>query len=325
MKSSPSSDEPIAIVSKTPTSGKKLVQARLPFKILSGSEPPCEAPPCDEFPTAATPSDPNTPTTTKDHPNRKRKQSILADETERAAKINRRSSNDTDTVIIEANQEQNGGGESSSVKKANKNANINANISNAEEKDSKPKAKRSLNVQESQPATTRSRRSDSEHFQIKLPIPKKSKDSRKKNKKSNKSTVDDMAMDVNDDEKSGSDCEVVGTDESDEKASDKSGNVVENEDNMDGADELNESEMLDESINDSFDPSTPDNLNVTPKQLQRRAESEKKMLERKLDREERERLKKQERDEKGEFFAPPNPEIRAQLIYYYIFRRTTQA
>lgn len=321
MKSSPKSEDVANTTeSKTPTSAKKLVQARLPFKSLSGCEPPNNATNNAATISATTTTiTVNTPTDPKGSTNRKRKQPAPTDDVVRAAKINRRSQGDDDIVLVSSSIAESKGDDISVVHDQNDGIQTagcsdtfksieNTKIDN-NPKSERPKSKRLLNKMEAESeasSANRARRSaNSDHFQIKLPMTKKAKGASKKGKVSRKLS-DDVPMDVDDNEIDGEKlddtAECVVLDETSESLS-LSGSEGHNKSELNDndsktTDELNESIVLDESY-DADNPSTPDNRKMTPKQLQRRADSEKKLLDRKFEREERERLKKLERDEKG--------------------------
>lgn len=318
MKSSPKSDDvPKTSESKTPTSARKLVQARLPFKTLGGSEPPLDTTSNNDISTASTTSEIVTPTSAK---GRKRKQTLSIDENERAPKMNRRNTNDGDVSVVASgdklesendvsvDHKQNVEAESSSITN-----NTSENSGSNDDDEKRPRAKRSMNTMQTKEPNKSRKSTDSEHFQIKLPMTKKAK----KNKMKTKIMADDVvSMDVDDNENDDNDCEIVDADESNVKntsttSSDAGAKSEDSDkDSMDAqlnesrllneSSILNDSNMLDESI-DLSDENNPTTPKITPKQLNRRVESEKKLLERKREREERERLKKLERDEKGIF------------------------
>lgn len=303
--------------SKTPASAKKLVQARLPFKTLGGSEPPIDA--ANSIATASATTMNNiavTPTNARGNLSRKRKPTTTIDDSERAAKINRRSQSDDDILLVTSSEvesdhdhiavvnELNDGIQSAGCSDTAKTSENTCNDDNS--KTQTPRARRSLNIKDAQPeASNKSRRAaNADHFQIKLPMPKKAKGALKKAKIPKKAS-DDMAMEVDDDEHDDKSEVAADNDEAHERSGNSSLSSSEAQDKPELSgneskctDELNESVVLDESF-DSNNPSTPDNRKMTPKQLQRRADSEKKLLEKKLERDERERLKKLERDEKG--------------------------
>lgn len=317
MKSSPKSEDVANTTeSKTPASAKKLVQARLPFKTLGGSEPPIDA--ATSIATASATTINNiavTPTNARGNVSRKRKPPTTIDDSERAAKINRRSQSDDDILLVSSSEvepdhdhiavvnELNDGIQSAGCSDTVKTNEHTCNDDNS--KSQTPRARRSLNIKDAQPeASNRSRRAaNADHFQIKLPMPKKAKGALKKAKIPKKAS-DDMAMEVDDDEHDDKSEKSANNEEHEQSGnSSLSSSEAQDKPELSGnesksTDELNESVVLDESF-DSTQPSTPDNRKMTPKQLQRRAESEKKLLEKKLERDERERLKKLERDEKG--------------------------
>lgn len=322
MKSSPKSDElPKAIESKTPTSARKLVQARLPFKTLGGCEPPVDTSTNNDISTASITNEVITPTRS----NRKRKQTLTEDENVRAAKVNRRNTNDEDISAVTKSDKLESEHDVSVDHKQKDDAQSSSTTNNTNEKTGtdegegkkKSRAKRSLNTMQSQEPIKSRKSTDPEHFQIKLPMTKRGKKSKKPKKPAD--DVQPMDLDVDDDKNDDSECELIEDDGPNQKNTSKSSSDdggaksedIDTESN--DADELNESHCLDSSIrNDSsildssidvLNESNPTTPKMTPKQLQRRVDSEKKILEKKQEREERERLKKLERDEKGTFFS----------------------
>lgn len=315
MKSSPKPDEtPPSTGSKTPASGRKLVQARLPFKTLSGSEPPFT--PLNE--TAAAVGAvvaPITNGTTAVSENRKRKQntSITQEDGVRAPKINRKDDNDDDIILISTETMEascdltvNDIKDDKNDEQFNRSSESKENICLDDDDDAKnesitldsddddavddtkktPKAKQSLSFAEPKSETRKSKRiSDANLIKIKLPMTKKAKEAAKKTKKQKKS-------------------------ESNEEKSSESGT----DDKMDepSTSKADESELDDSVFEEDFDksimnisivsnaslcddPSTPVNQTLTPRQLQRKADSEKKALERHNAKIERERKLQEEK------------------------------
>lgn len=277
MKSSPKSSEiPPSTESKTPASSKKLVQARLPFKTLGGSEPPLSI----EIETSETVLA-NTLTPVTD--NRKRKQ-ITDDDDIRSAKLNRC---ENDITFEEVNE--------SAV--------------------NKPKARQSLEF-----LPRKSKRTSDGLITIKLPK------IAKKNKKIHSGTNNDVQVETNKQELEAN----VNSKETppiEEKVS------VEQDDSSDDDENENpDTKILEDSVvsNVSDQCSTPNNHRLTPKQLQKRLESEKKKQEKEMarlererklqeekelrqrEKEERELQKKREREEKGTYIQ--------NSIFYLIFQ-----
>lgn len=347
MKSSPKLDNsPQSTASKTPSSSKKLVQARLPFKALSGSEPPVTTVSDDAI---------IADSTTKATENRKRKLPT-PDDGARAPKINRL--NETNSIVdnddlltsetMEASidltidevktkddvnktvNDQSFSRNSESKENVNENVDVNetnkskidesmgtdCDVSLVDSDSEGPKAKQSLEFSGRRSGTRKSKRLAEENLiKIKLPMKKKSK----KDKKLKKSQENDDSVNVND---SIVDNEEIGDEAKPEDNEAKSSTSSDH-------DQTNDKSVLDESIvstsnSDDLDdkvvlPSTPNAQNITPKQVLRRAESEKKQLEKQRAKEERERklqeeremrqrqkeeqleMKKKEREEKGKF------------------------
>lgn len=345
MKSSPKPDEtPISAGSKTPASGKKLVQARLPFKTLSGSEPPL-TPSTNETSTAAIEL-PTTPNETKPMPaSRKRKQTttITSDEV-RAPKIKKDLNNDDDLILVSSetietscdltvndndnDNDKNSDDEDRFNRSSESKENVcleneivisdteNENVETIENDTKKtPKAKQSLSFTEPKSETRKSKRiSDVNSFKIKLPPTKKAKEAAKKSKKQRKSehkedgSSSDDKTDSDESKKQRKTTETMDTDgpASTSKHDDSifDDNIVDEASDFDKS-QLNNSIVSNVSLCD--DPKTPNNQKLTPKQLQRKAESEKKALERQRAKIERDRKiqeekmqKQREREEKEE-------------------------
>lgn len=247
MKSSPSADES----SPSTVNGKKLRQARLPFKTLSGCTPPSDK-------IAATTE------------GRKRKLSESnGDDDIRAPKQNRKEVeiNLLSSETLDSSIEYNAALKSKSESKENV-VSIDLDDSLSDASSSEPNAKRRLNMGES---------SSEELITIKLPMGKKNKENGKKSKKPTKSNEDDKSVE-----------ELLP-------------NNVKKDSDTDEDDDLDKSNVMNDSLI-SYDgedvPGTPNNETMTPRQLARRAESEKKLAERQKAKQEREEQRKREREEK---------------------------
>lgn len=328
MKSSPKpGDVPPSTGSKTPASGKKLVQARLPFKTLGGSEPPLT--PTNETSNAAL-----TNTLTPVAANRKRKQNTLKDDGVRAPKFNRCEPKTHDDIILETSEAMElsnetpiviyDGADSKTALNRSSESKENVCISDDDDDDdddsadeskivdnqneivekvestkSTSKAKQSLEFDDNKPEPRKSKRNDL--IKIKLPMSKKAKVAAKKAKKQKKvdpnaqtdneaqaeeaDTVDDVDVDMGiedqtDDVNTSSVNECVSIEEDDVKPSENA---------------LNDSILS----NASEQSLTPAKHPLTPRQLQKRIESEKKKLEKDQAKLDREQQKKREREEKG--------------------------
>lgn len=342
MKSSPKSNEmPPSTGSKTPASGKKMIQARLPFKSLGGSVPP--------FPSTNDTSD-TPPSAATDHRKRKQTDDAQIDDGIRGAKLNRCGNISLETnEIMELSNDvpsENDAENGSKLTKANHTSESKENVcdvkrtademdltddcivTDSEEAPIEPKAKQSLDFEKKPSDSRKSKRSESSLITIKLPMPKKSKESTKKQKKHKKTSndavqngsekeeaeaeeemnVDEAATTVTGKQHEDKQPEIENTMEVDAPTTSADQEVVEHSKSS-GDDEGN---VLNDSIvsNPPEKCSTPTNLKLTPKQVQRRLESEQKKREkeqarlereRKLQREkeEKELQKKRERDEKG--------------------------
>lgn len=308
MKSSPRNETPLSSTgSKTPASGKKLVQARLPFKTLGGSEPPLSVT-NDASETSSTATD-----------NRKRKPNDDASKENgiRAAKQNRCEYKSGDIISLETSEIME----------------LSNDIDNHGEKDPEsathePKAKQSLDFEKKHSESRKSKRtSESNLIMIKLPMTKKSKETKaKKVKKQKKTTNNDVQKEKEEEEESKD--EAVTTEEEEEGEEDQPS--TERIVDVNASTTLPEQEIVDHGKSSSNDEgselndsvvsnpseqcSTPANHKFTPKQMQRRLESEKKKQEKEQARLERERKlqeekemrqrekelqKKREREEKG--------------------------
>lgn len=323
MKSSPNSDELASSAElKTPTNGKKLVQARLPFKTLSGSEPPKSI--GNETISTASPAD-DAIIPSVENSNRKRKQhsTVFPGEGIRAPKINRVENSSDDIILIttetmesscdlsiadEVNENQLNHSESKEnvcVDNNNTSAAMNeiilldSDVENDIEQQKESKAKLSLDFNETPTENRRSKRvQDADMIKIKLPISKKAKEAAKKAKKQkkNESNENDVKQLENaSDDKMKKEKPSTSQSNTDEETGNDASSI---------ANESLDTSMLNISLtsNASNEPSTPNSKLLTPKQTpksQRRAESEKKLLEKQREREERERLRKLEREEKG--------------------------
>lgn len=327
MKSSPKTSElPPSTASKTPASGKKLIQARLSFKALGGSEPPVSAQ-NDTSETALATSKTLTPVMD----NRKRKQNTSASKEDglRAAKINRSEFKNSDVVVLETNEIMElsndvptGNGTESNTKtgmpsrKSESKENVCLDKSTVDEIElsddsdeaesvtNEPKAKQSLEFGGKRLESRKSKRlSDPVLIQIKLPISKKAKDAAKKKAKKQKKTESDVQMEAD---------KLSDTEENMDMEASASTVEEENlEHNQSSGDEdLDECVLNESAVSNVSDKCLTPSNKLTPKQIQRRVESEKKKQEkeqaklereRKLQREkeERELQKKREREEKG--------------------------
>lgn len=321
MKSSPKSNEiPLSAGSKTPASGKKLVQARLPFKTLGGSEAP--------FSVTNDTSD----ATSLAADNRKRKPNDDASNENgiRAAKLNRSDNISLETSeILELSNDFPTESETANGKKfikADHTSESKENVCDAKHTPDKmdltgdddeidlegethePKAKQSLDFERKHLETRKSKRiNESSLIKIKLPMTKKAKEAKakKKVKKHKKTTNDDAAQsEIEEDEAKGATTE---EDEDEEEDTNTERNV-----DVNVSTTMAELEIVDHSKADSHDEgselndsvvsipseqcSTPTNHKLTPKQMQRRLESEKKKLEKEQARLERERKLQEEKE-----------------------------
>lgn len=316
MKSLPKSNEmPPSTGSKTPASGKKLVQARLPFKTLGGSEPPI---------TATNETSETAPITPKTD-SRKRRQSAAATKEDgvRAAKVNRSDNEDpvvlvtTETMDISndlpSDTELDNCARSTLSHNSESKENVcvdkidadAATLNDGHNEIAKtetyaPKAKQSLEFEEERSEPRRSKR-DTSLITIKIPMGKKSK----KAKKLKKSEQNAAKNEVTPEETENEPQDISLVEDAEEASTSKENDLISDVEELD-ASTLNESILS----NVSEQCTTPANHKITPKQMQRRIESEKKKLEkeqarvdreRKLQREkdERESQKKREREEKG--------------------------
>lgn len=350
MKSSPKSNEmPPSTGSKTPASGKKLVQARLPFKTLGGSEPPFTATndTSDPVLTAANMLIP-------DADNRKRKQSTVTakDDGVREPKLNRLDCDINDDVILvtteamELSCDVPSGNDAENGAKCvlNRNSESKENVymdkscddviasvddSRSEEDaigDSEPvshisKAKQSLEFS-GERLEKRKKRSDTSRITIKLPMSKKSKKAKRAKKSDLIGSISNIAP--NEDELPLETDMEVDADPNDVSVWESIVDDSENEEVRD-ADELNQS-ALDDSIlsNGSEHCSTPASHKLTPKQIQRRLESEKKKQEKEQARIDRERKLQEEKElrqrEKADKELQKKREREEKGKHAYIFR-----
>lgn len=329
MKSSPKSNEmPVSTGSKTPASGKKLVQARLPFKSLGGSVPP--------FSATNDTSEASSLAVSVD--NRKRRPNDV-DDTIRAAKLNRSDCKSSDNISLEAHEimeiscdetTENDTETGSNLVKvshtseskenvcvgkrsADENDQIDVDRSETDHEDAtlEPKAKQSLDFEKKSSESRKSKRTnESSLIKIKLPISKKSKDAAKKMKKQKKMTNDDIQNEMETDETEAEKPNEKAA--ADTNAQDDQQPDTENDMEVDVSAVLTEKEAieLDKSksdddgnvLNDSVvsNPpeqcATPTNHKLTPKQNQRRLESEKKKQEKEQARLERERKQQEEKE-----------------------------
>lgn len=330
MKSSPkSNDMPPSAGSKTPASGKKMVQARLPFKTLGGSEPPSN----DTSDTVLATANTLTPVTD----NRKRKQSATETKADgiRATKINRRVLDSSDDIFLESTEamesdlsaetETENGTKTMLSRNSESKENVCVGKSDAdgatysdscseplekvENANPAPKAKHSLEFDGERPEARKSKRNESS-IRIKLPIGKKMKKTKKQKKVDrNDLTENEVSLE----EGKPQDIDAV-EDMNVEEDADADADADETSSSM-GSDDEESNHIREKSLlNDSLLSSTSDQCltpaKMTPKQLQRRIESEKKKEEKELAKLERERKlqeekeqrqlqKKREREEKG--------------------------
>lgn len=330
MKSSPRSiDMASSTGSKTPASGKKLVQARLPFKTLGGSEPPV----------AATNDASNTNIITANalNPdNRKRKQNSSASKEDgiRAAKLNRCEQNDdvcletTEAMELSndtpASEEKDSDAKPLSRKSESKEnvcvdensaddtipaENANETADEDESAAHSPKAKQSLDFEEKRTELRKSKKaSESGLITIKLPLTKKAKAAIKKGKKPKQSESDVQTKEE--------EAPPPHTEVCDEPTKMDASLTTMEEDEPDYNESMDDENLNDSTMNDSAvldvseHSSTPASHKLTPKQIEKRVESEKKKQEKERVRIERERKlqeernkrelqKKREREEKG--------------------------
>lgn len=339
MKSSPRSNEiPLSAGSNTPASGKKLMQARLPFKTLGGSEPP----------SSVTNDATDTSSLATDNRKRKPNDDTSNEDGIRAAKLNRCEYKSGDNISLETNEimelsndipTENG----TKFTKANHTSESKENVCDVkhtpdeidrtddhgdiddESATHTPKAKQSLDFEKKHSELRKSKRTnDSNLITIKLPMTKKSKEAKaKKLKKQKKMAIDDDQSEMEkEEEKEEVKEEMAATTE--EEDEEEPSNVDVSTINVSTT--MAEQKIVGQSISGSHDDgnelndsvvsnpaeqcSTPTNHKLTPKQMQRRLESEKKKqekeqarLERELkiqrEKEEKELQKKREREEKG--------------------------
>lgn len=350
MKSSPKANEvPLSTESKTPASGKKLVQARLPFKTLGGSVPP--------FSTTNDTSDTSSLATAAAD-NRKRRQNDDDDDKIRAAKLNRSDFKSGGNISLEANEileissdvpAGNDATTGSKLMKVDHTSESKENVcvvkgdadeiaengdrSGTDDEDAthEPKAKQSLDFEKKHTESRKSKRtSESSLIKIKLPMSKKSKELAKKHKKHKKTDDVQNEMEIDEAEEKKPDETPV----TDEKTKEDKQPEAENNMEVDATSVLTEQEVREQSKSNSDDDegnvlndsvvsnpaeqcATPTNHKLTPKQMQRRVESEKKKQEkeqarlererklqeekemRQREKEEKELQKKREREEKG--------------------------
>lgn len=307
MKSSPKVE-----VSPTNTaSGKKLIQARLPFKSLGGASPVTSV------------VEPN------QSESRKRKLTLTDDDGARAAKLNRKSGvknvvdEDVPTIDLLATESMEASCDLNIVQKVNKenvfvekkdggdevkvNGQRNGSEVDGEQSDepisaedslsaSSPKAKKCLDMGDGQPNGQRkSKRIKEEKEKIMIKLPMNKKQTAKKAKKADKSKLSE----VTDDEEKGTDNDTSIVEPTASSSSlDKDDDTDEDTSILD----ISMSSAVDSparvSLNDSIISltKTPTLQKLTPKQLMKKADSEKKMLERQRAKEERERKIQEEKD-----------------------------
>lgn len=330
MKSSPRNETPPSTGSKTPASGKKLVQARLPFKALGGSEPP--------FSVANEVSE----TSSLAADNRKRKPNDDAKEDGiRAAKQNRCEYKRGDNITLEtsevlelsndvpvANETENGAklAKTNHTSESKENVCVGKNspdkIDLSDDHDEmdpesaaqEPKAKQSLDFEKKHSEPRKSKRTnESSLITIKLPMTKKSKEAKaKKGKKQKKTNNDDVQKEMEQDEAKDEAAETATTEDEDEAERQEDQPNGERNVDVNASTTMPEQEIVDggkcssndeeSELNDSVvtNPSeqcsTPTANKLTPKQMQRRLESEKKKQEKEQARLERERKLQEERE-----------------------------
>lgn len=352
MKSSPKAgDTPPLTGTKTPVSGKKLVQARLPFKTLGGSEPPSTTK--NDAPNAALITA-NASAAVTDIRKRKQSSTTTKDDGVRASKLNRCEYESHDEIILETSEamelsndapmmdEMEDEVESALNRSSESKENIctdeeiadkathadsrNDAVEKVESAKLTPKAKQSLEFEEKKPEPRRSKRTN-DLIKIKLPMTKKAKIAAKRPKKQKDSTPsvqpsnEDSIVENNPDNTDVTDVDVdmeEPTDDVTESLANES-TLISDDDEDPSESVLNKSCNLNDSLlsNVSEQNATPAKLALTPKQLQRRLESEKKKqekdrarIERELklqrEKEERELQKKREREEKGKIFLFKN-------------------
>lgn len=368
MKSSPRLNEtPLSTGSKTPAGGKKLVQARLPFKTLGGTEPPLIV---SNDTSETSLADAHTLTPTVDNRKRKQNDSIRNGDGVCGAKLNACEYKSSENIPLESNEilelsnditvDSNEAENSTKFTNENRTSECKENfcvdkhtsdkmdlsdscsetVEDFESGTHESKAKQSLDFEKMHPESRKTKRSnESSLITIKLPMTKKSKELAKKAKKHRKRHSDTQ---INDDEKveTADEGTALAAEEEEKEEENKQTDSKENVDfntsmvtTEQEVDKLNESyidnddNVLDESIvsNPSEQCLTPSNISkLTPKQVQKRLESEKKKQEKEMARLERERKlqeekelrqhekeekelqKKREREEKGIKYAIVN-------------------
>lgn len=161
-----------------------------------------------------------------------------------------------------------------------------------------PKAKKCLNMSGDGPTNKKTKRSKDNNFMIKLPMSKKSKEATRKSKRIQ--NLEDSENSLKEIESSdNNDTSAVENSESERELSDHTPVKVKK------IESLNDSFVSLSSTTDELNkPQTPIGQKLTPKQLQRKAESEKKAMEKQLAKEERDRkaqeAKEQRQREKDE-------------------------
>lgn len=304
MKSSPKASGPGP---KTPVSGKKLVQARLPFKTLSGSEPPLADSndiSDDVLATAKT----QTPI-----PNsRKRKQKSIGSKEDGVHEPKNKRLDFEDEIALQTSEVLDDSNASVVV-----DAEKNPLERNSESKENV--AEKSGDNDAVQEANQDETSEDAPAGLIKIKMPFK------KSKKAKKGKKHDAAASSKDEERQNQSETVEETDgaKADEIVAMEVDEKVETTAEQSSAPENDESDELNKTLNDSVmsdmseQCSTPANHKLTPKQLNRLAESAKKKKEKEVarleqerkrneekeqrqrEKEEKELQKKQEREEKG--------------------------
>lgn len=330
MKASPKADvsPPATTKTATITSGKKMVQARLPFKTLSGAVPvlPAAAAPVEKIEMGATATVAEIIVATADKRKRKLSETPTVDDGIRPPKLNRYgsltendllSSETLDSSVEFSIKSVSNESESKENVCVDNNDQIDDNIdpkelSNDEEADfisdnktkTEPKAKKCLEMDDCKSNARKSKRiKDSNLITIKLPFVKKGKDAAKKAKKAqfqeNDKLFDPVEMEMDDKEGSDEDDKAILSTENSKNTLLENSLILESKDsdkdNSNDISALNDSILSCKSVADDL-TKTPVGQTLTPKQLQRRAESEKKLLEKQRAKEERERKLQEERE-----------------------------
>lgn len=259
MKSPPSAEES----SPSTVNGRKLRQARLPFKSLTGGTPTAEAAAAE---------------------GRKRKLSANGEDVP-APKQNRKEI-DADLLsseTLDSSVEYTAALKSKSKSESKENvASIELDDSLSDASSLEPAAKRRLDLGES---------AKEELITIKLPVGRKSKETAKKSKRFKKSA--------------GSEEKPAEEEEPEEEAPQKDDKQKESESESEAEAEVdpNDTSVLNKSLmscDEDAQLKTPNGQKMTPRQLARKAESEKRLQERQMAKQEREEQRKREREEKEE-------------------------